>query len=82
MSAISYTDWTILCDGEGCPRQLSTQDLDMGAMSELATAAGVRRTLRKRGWAVSVPNAQGSRRRRDFCPDHKEVPRGGASASG
>lgn len=65
MSAISNTDWTVICDSDepapGCPSQLAGADLMANP-----NATELRRILRKRGWAVSVDD--GSGRRRDYCP--------------
>lgn len=73
MSAISHTDWTIFCDHDGCPRQLGTNDLDIGPGEP--KARDVRRILRRRGWAVSVPRPDNPvlfrQPRLDYCPDHK-----------
>ncbi len=75
MSAIS--DWTVYCNHDGCMAQGRSDDLP----PRDGTAADVRRALKRRGWAVSVPDPNwvrahqmGSRargRRLDFCPRHK-----------
>ena len=77
MSAISHTDWTVICngtrdDGTPCGASGRTDEIDR---SDVTTAAGVRRYLKRRGWTVNVrvPRAAGERksRRLDFCPDRK-----------
>ena len=70
MSTFSHTDWTVTCDGPGCLAQLRTDQI--GGMNP--TAADVRKSLKRRGWAVNVrqPSHDGLRERRlDFCPKHK-----------
>jgi hypothetical protein len=66
MSAISHTDWTILCDHDGCPVQLRT---DVEEMRD-GNASSLRRIGKRRGWAVAVPT--GRERRADYCPDHRD----------
>lgn len=66
MSTFSHTDWTVICDYPDCPRQLTTDDLGMSD----PTAAGVRKVLRRRGWAIAV--FTGREKRADFCPAHKD----------
>lgn len=82
MSVISYTDWTVTCNGlddrpysERCPAQGSTAEIDR---ADVKTAADVRRYLKKRGWAVNVRvSGENNRGRRlDFCPAHKPGPGG------
>lgn len=74
MSATSWTDWTVSCDAEeGCGESLGTHETDCGTAAAPGTAADVRRVLRRRGWAVSVPDSAGGRRRKDFCPAHRPL---------
>lgn len=78
MSAISHTDWTILCngtntDGTPCVASGRTDEIDR---YDVRTARDVRRILKHRGWLVNVPAKDGTRRgqRLDFCPDQKPTP--------
>lgn len=84
MSTFSHTDWTVICngaedDGRPCMEQGRTDTFDL---HDGSSAADVRAILKRRGWAVNVP--QGGRRydsagrpirqqRLDFCPKHKPV---------
>jgi hypothetical protein len=74
MSTFSHTDWTVICngttDGWPCGKSERTDALDL---RDGSTAADVRRVLKRRGWAVNVPNPDQDAllRRLDFCPDHK-----------
>jgi len=72
VTAHRYTDSRIDCDHPaGCFQ------FEFASRLELvdATAAAARKILKARGWAVSVPGEDGSRR--DYCPAHKP----GASAA-
>ena len=69
MSTFSHTDWTVICDAEGCLAQERTDTLELRD----GTATGVRKVLKRRGWAVAVRvyNGIAQTRRLDFCPEHK-----------
>lgn len=77
MSAVSYTDWTVFCNGPDplmmpstCGASLGTHELEGRDLK----AADVRKILRRRGWTVSAPVRNEDGRlvyRGDFCPDHK-----------
>jgi hypothetical protein len=78
MSALSRTDWQIVCDmagaearSPGCHIQIGSDDLDMVD----PTAAKVRRAAKRRGWAVGVQqdSMYGARQKRlDYCPACRE----------
>lgn len=81
MSTFSYTDWTVICNGEDdglpCPEQERTDTLDL---RDGSGAAHVRKILKARGWAVNVPQSEVQydstgrplrQQRLDFCPKHK-----------
>jgi hypothetical protein len=74
MSTFSHTDWTVICDYPLCGRQERTDTLGI----QDATAADVRRYLRRQGWIVAKPHPNLEvRRRLDYCPDHKPQPEEG-----
>lgn len=78
MSASSYTDWQVECDGrdEGKRCGVSLWASELSVMD--ATAATVRKRLKGLGWAVNIvnPEPDSKPRRLDFCPDHKPDPGG------
>lgn len=51
MSAYPWTDWIVSCDYEGCPERVAGSEIDLND----PTAATVRKTLKRRGWAVGLP---------------------------
>ena len=68
MSTFSHTGWTVICNQGNCGAQDRTDTLGLRD----GTAADVRRILKRRGWAVNIPNPSpgGRPKRLDFCPEH------------
>ena len=78
MSVLDGTRGTVICNGtdngQSCPEQGDSDSLGLRD----AVASTVRRHLKARGWAVSVPNPEpGNSVRLDLCPAHKPEPREG-----
>lgn len=72
MSASSFTDWQITCNGsdDGHPCRQGLWVSELSVMD--GTAADVRKHLKHQGWAVGLSNPD-SRERLDYCPKHKPV---------
>ena len=66
MSASSFTDWSVSCDHPGCDQQEFASNVEACDL----TATALRSRLKRRGWVVSVPASDGSRKRKDYCPHH------------
>jgi hypothetical protein len=55
MTAQSCTDWLVRCNGPQCQAQRWASEL----LGRDLTAKDVRKSLRRQGWAVALPNPQG-----------------------
>jgi hypothetical protein len=70
VSAAGITDWSVACNGPGCPKVVWASAL--GLYNSLHSTKGpqeLREALKDRGWTVDVPEGLMGRRL-DFCPDH------------
>jgi hypothetical protein len=69
VSASSFTDWSIECDYPDCGKQVWASQ----TMLRDATAASLRKELKRSGWTVDISTLGDIHQKRhlDFCPDHK-----------